>query len=79
MEWLIMHMEDPGMFSFTHLCRTYSTEVDIDDPIPATTGGGSAAPEPPAEQVEMLADMGFSHAQAKKALRETVTRILLCF
>ncbi|OJA20690.1 hypothetical protein AZE42_06032 [Rhizopogon vesiculosus] len=33
-----------------------------------TTG---SAPEPPAEQVEMLADMGFTNAQAKKALRET--------
>lgn len=52
--------------------------TDIDTPIDfgaAAAGGASAAssgPEPSAEQVSMLADMGFSSAQAKKALRETV-------
>lgn len=57
MEWLFGHMEDP----------------DIDDPIEAAAAGGAASgPEPPQEQVAMLADMGFSSAQATKALRETV-------
>ncbi|EAU87111.2 ubiquitin carboxyl-terminal hydrolase 14 [Coprinopsis cinerea okayama7 len=56
MEWLFAHMEDP----------------DIDDPIPIPgPGGSSAGPEPSPEQVAMLADMGFTPAQAKKALRET--------
>ncbi|KAF7974371.1 hypothetical protein HWV62_12338 [Athelia sp. TMB] len=56
MEWLFGHMEDP----------------DIDDPIQVPSAGGAASgPEPSAEQVAMLADMGFTSAQAKKALRET--------
>jgi ubiquitin carboxyl-terminal hydrolase 5/13 len=55
MEWLIMHMEDP----------------DINAPIQTAGSGNSNTPEPPAEQVAMLADMGFTNAQAKKALRET--------
>ncbi|KAG1814654.1 uncharacterized protein BJ212DRAFT_1512291 [Suillus subaureus] len=55
MEWLIMHMEDP----------------DINIPIQTAGSGTGSAPEPPAEQVAMLADMGFTNAQAKKALRET--------
>lgn len=56
MEWLFAHMEDP----------------DIDDPIviPQSASGGGG-PEPSAEQVGMLAEMGFSRAQARKALRET--------
>ncbi|KAH9055282.1 ubiquitin carboxyl-terminal hydrolase 14 [Lactarius vividus] len=56
MEWLFAHMEDP----------------DIDDPIIVPSGGaGGGGAEPSAEQVNMLADMGFSRAQARKALRET--------
>ncbi|KAF8067078.1 hypothetical protein FPV67DRAFT_1497798 [Lyophyllum atratum] len=57
MEWLFAHMEDP----------------DIDAPIQvaATGAGASTAPEPSAEQIGMLADMGFTPAQARKALRET--------
>ncbi|KAG2136349.1 uncharacterized protein EDB93DRAFT_1169370 [Suillus bovinus] len=55
MEWLIMHLEDP----------------DINVPIQTAGSGSGNAPEPPAEQVAMLADMGFTNAQAKKALRET--------
>ncbi|TFK33774.1 ubiquitinyl hydrolase [Crucibulum laeve] len=56
MEWLFGHMEDP----------------DIDSPIqtPAAASGGGAH-EPGPEQVSMLADMGFTPAQARKALRET--------
>jgi hypothetical protein len=50
--------------------------VDIDDPIvlPSTGGasGGASKPEPSAEQITMLADMGFTSAQARKALQETV-------
>ncbi|KAI0668763.1 ubiquitinyl hydrolase [Trametes maxima] len=55
MEWLFAHMEDP----------------DIDAPIQAAPSGASGAPEPSAEQISMLADMGFTPAQARKALRET--------
>jgi len=46
---------------------------DIDTPIelnPSVSG----APEPNAEQISMLADMGFTSSQARKALRETVSR-----
>jgi hypothetical protein len=54
---------------------------DIDAPLQATNPAtsGSAGPEPSAEQVSMLADMGFTHAQAKKALRETVSCSELIF
>ncbi|KAJ3800864.1 ubiquitin carboxyl-terminal hydrolase 14 [Lentinula aff. detonsa] len=55
MEWLFGHMDDP----------------DIDDPIQLTTNSASSAPGPSAEQISMLSDMGFTSAQAKKALRET--------
>ncbi|KAJ7217214.1 hypothetical protein GGX14DRAFT_602632 [Mycena pura] len=55
MEWLFAHMDDP----------------DIDAPLQAQaqTGGGGA--EPSADQIALLADMGFTPAQARKALRET--------
>ncbi|KAH8983250.1 hypothetical protein EDB86DRAFT_2967661 [Lactarius hatsudake] len=56
MEWLFAHMEDPDM---------------IDDPIVAPSGGAGGGSEPSAEQVGMLADVGFSRAQACKALRGT--------
>ncbi|KAJ6502176.1 hypothetical protein C8R45DRAFT_975636 [Mycena sanguinolenta] len=55
MEWLFAHMEDP----------------DIDAPIPTTGSGAAGAPEPTADQIAMLSDMGFTPAQARKALRET--------
>lgn len=45
-------------------------DPDIDAPIQAA-GSGSSAPEPSQEQVSMLSEMGFTHAQARKALRET--------
>ncbi|EMD41286.1 hypothetical protein CERSUDRAFT_109886 [Gelatoporia subvermispora B] len=45
-------------------------DPDIDAPIQLQSGGGGA-PEPPADQISMLCDMGFTHAQARKALRET--------
>lgn len=54
---------------------------DIDAPLQLAAGGavssGSAGLEPSEEQVGMLADMGFTHAQAKKALRETVSNMLV--
>lgn len=56
MEWLFQHMED----------------TDIDEPLKLGGGGsgsGSAGADP--EKVESLAAMGFTEAQAKKALRET--------
>ncbi|KAI9452342.1 ubiquitin carboxyl-terminal hydrolase 14 [Russula earlei] len=60
MEWLFAHMEDP----------------DIDAPIVQFAsggggGGGGGGPEPAPEQISALADMGFSRAQARKALRQS--------
>ncbi|KAG6831536.1 hypothetical protein H0H87_004863 [Tephrocybe sp. NHM501043] len=56
MEWLFAHMDD----------------ADIDEPIPSPSAGGKAQrPEPPAEQVELIQDMGFTKAQGRKALLET--------
>lgn len=47
-------------------------DADIDDPI-QSGGAATSGPEPSAETIGMLADMGFTSAQAKKALRETVS------
>ncbi|KAF8327578.1 ubiquitin carboxyl-terminal hydrolase 14 [Cantharellus anzutake] len=56
MEWLFAHMDDP----------------DIDDPIPVqSSGGGASGPEPAPESIALIADMGFTEKQARKALRET--------
>ncbi|KAG9311206.1 hypothetical protein JVU11DRAFT_8281 [Chiua virens] len=56
MEWLFDHMEDP----------------DIDAPIQLSASTGrSNAQELPQEQIALLADMGFTHAKARKALLET--------
>jgi ubiquitin carboxyl-terminal hydrolase 5/13 len=55
MEWLFSHMEDP----------------DIDVPVDLTAGGGGGSSTADPEQLSMLSAMGFSDAQAKKALRET--------
>ncbi|KAJ3832323.1 ubiquitin carboxyl-terminal hydrolase 14 [Lentinula raphanica] len=55
MEWLFGHMDDP----------------DIDAPIQPTMNAASSGPEPSMEQINVLSDMGFTSAQAKKALRET--------
>lgn len=78
MEWLFAHMEDPGrslthspsVFLFLILTTLAVCVLDIDAPIIQTTRGGGAEPSP--EQIGILADMGFSPAQARKALRETV-------
>ncbi|KAF8557222.1 ubiquitinyl hydrolase [Imleria badia] len=43
-------------------------DPDIDEPIQL---GGPNAAEPPADQIALLADMGFTQAQARKALLET--------
>ena len=53
-------------------------DPDIDAPIAV---GGAGAGEPAAEQVAMLADMGFSEKQARKALKETVSVdfLFLCY
>ena len=59
---------EPLLLSHSHI-SVYLT--DIDDPI-ASSDGIASVPEPSAEQVSMLCDMGFTAAQAKKALRETV-------
>ena len=58
MEWLFAHMDDP----------------DIDAPIAVGgAGAGGGGGEPAAEQVALLADMGFSEKQERKALKETVS------
>ncbi|EIW65829.1 hypothetical protein TREMEDRAFT_72540 [Tremella mesenterica DSM 1558] len=56
MTWLFEHMDDP----------------DIDAPL-ANAGVSSVAggPEPSAEQIAMIAEMGFTSAQARKALRQS--------
>ena len=61
MEWLFAHMDDP----------------DIDAPLDVGgAGAGGGGGEPAAEQVAMLADMGFSEKQARKALKETVSVVV---
>ena len=63
--------------AFTTLKTLTPLTVDIDEPIViqssgAGAGAGAGAHEPNEGQVSMLAEMGFTHAQARKALRETV-------
>jgi hypothetical protein len=83
MNWLFQHMEDAGQFLREALWRVTDRTTDIDDPIVvAPTILASSAPSVSPEQVSMIVDMGFSSAQASKALRETVrstTRIPLSF
>lgn len=55
--------------------------IDIDDPIqPAAipSAAGSSATEPSADKIAMIGDMGFSPAQARKALKQAV-RDYLCY
>ena len=56
------------------MCRILA-HVDIDSPIQSESS--TSGPEPSPEQIGMLADMGFTPAQAKKALRETVSGLSL--
>ena len=46
---------------------------DIDAPLQNSVGSTF---EPPVEQIDMIADMGFTAAQARKALMETVRHSL---
>lgn len=56
MNWLFEHMED----------------ANIDAPLPAASGSAAASSsEPTAESISAIVDMGFTPAQARKALRET--------
>jgi ubiquitin carboxyl-terminal hydrolase 5/13 len=52
-------------------------DPDIDAPI-QPAGGAAGGPEPSPEQISMLSDMGFTPAQARKALRETVSYVQAC-
>jgi ubiquitin carboxyl-terminal hydrolase 5/13 len=84
MEWLFGHMEDPGtllaIFLRYIVLKEYNwVNVDIDDPIEASPTGPNSGPEPNPEQIAMLADMGFTSAQARKALRETVRELSFVF
>lgn len=74
MEWLFSHMDDPGMLSnISLLCHSSHPVVqDIDQPIQLSQSGAKKTAEPSSDQIAMLADMGFTHAQARKALMETV-------
>ena len=80
MEWLFGHMEDPGKLDISDLIFPYDDDdsnlfdVDIDSPIQLSSpAAGNAGFEPDPDQIAMLSDMGFTNAQARKALRETVS------
>jgi len=65
--WKILVYNFPSLWC----SQIVNEQTGIDDPI--TIGSSSSkGPEPSPEQVAMLGDMGFSPAQARKALRETV-------
>lgn len=77
MSWMFEHMEDPGkenghranlIWSFIYILL-----LDIDDPLPATASNDASNSGPSEDQISTLQDMGFSAAQAKKALSETVS------
>lgn len=73
MEWLFSHMEDPGAYLILcTLCDGAHSRKDIDEPMQLSVASGGSPPEPSPEQISMLSDMGFTAAQARKALRETV-------
>jgi ubiquitin carboxyl-terminal hydrolase 5/13 len=73
MEWLFAHMDDPGEHGTTIPLASHTNgQLDIDDPIPSGGTSHKSAYVPSEEQVAMLAEMGFTSAQARKALRETV-------
>jgi ubiquitin carboxyl-terminal hydrolase 5/13 len=78
MEWLFAHMDDPGWFTFLYANNLLTRSLDIDAPIQPQSGGAAGGPEPTADQIAMLSDMGFTSAQARKALRETVRPPFYC-
>lgn len=70
--WLFEHMEDPGSLELDFQLGA-ELHIDIDAPIHAAAkSSGAAGPEPATDQISMIADMGFTAAQARKALLETV-------
>lgn len=74
MQWLFEHMEDPGGFHQAEMSAEELKPPDIDAPIQAS-GSGAASAGPFDEQIAMIADMGFSHNQARKALRQAVSPV----
>ena len=84
MEWLFAHMEDPGIFEifyFLFPCADDDSnlfDLDIDSPSqPSAPAAGKVGLEPDHDQVAMLSDMGFTSAQARKALRETASSLYI--
>ena len=76
MTWLLEHMDDPGeRCAVVNQESTLTPLVDIDAPLPQAGGSASASSGPSDEQISMIADMGFSAGQARKALRESVSRM----
>lgn len=69
MEWLFAHMDDIGSSVTSYLPNDLNLPTDIDEPIRAST---APTAEPSPEQIGMLVDMGFTPAQGRKALKETV-------
>ena len=81
MNWLFEHMEDAGeSICWKISCLPSICLADIDDPIQlqstATTSSASADTSP--EQISMIVDMGFTAAQAKKGLKQTVSSLSKC-
>lgn len=80
MEWLFQHMEDAGGSHRLSDVDARLTQycADIDDPLPAAgVAAASSSNEPSEDQIAGVTEMGFSPAQARKALRETVRSVLL--
>lgn len=81
MNWLFEHMEDPGkserfksLLLASELSARSCDSADIDAPLPASDAAavvGAAGDEPTSDQISMVSEMGFTTAQARKALRET--------
>lgn len=65
-------MRVTGLATETCLLLTRLLFADIDAPLPAAGAAPAAANEPTEEQISMIVDMGFTPAQGRKALRETV-------
>lgn len=76
--WKILVRYWPFCLRFIIIKKTW-IHVDIDSPIQVASAIGPTnnGPEPSPEQIAMLSDMGFTSAQARKALRETVRKFFL--